>query len=80
MHFDGQIWSQALWEIRQGYVELGFTTEDWDTTLIASQFDYAPDTSFQSAAEHTYQTALDRDGAAAANLVRARFEARGITF
>ena len=25
VHFDGQIWSQALWEIRQGYVALGLT-------------------------------------------------------
>ncbi len=80
MHFDGQIWSQALWEIRQDYVGLGFTTEDWDTTYILSQFDYAPDTSFQDAAETTYQAALDRDGQAAADVVRARFAARGITF
>ena len=46
VHHDGQIWSQALWEIRQGYVALGKTTAAWDTTLIDSQFDYAPDTSF----------------------------------
>jgi zinc metalloprotease ZmpB len=80
VHFDGQIWSQALWEIRQGYEDLGFTTADWDTTYIASQFGYAPDTSFQDAAEATYELALDRDGQAAADLVEARFAARGITF
>lgn len=80
VHFDGQIWSQALWEIRLDYVALGFTTTDWDTTLIASQFDYAADTSFQDAAEATYELALARDGVAAASAVRARFEARGITF
>ena len=34
MHYDGQIWSQALWEIRLGYVALGKTTAAWDTTLI----------------------------------------------
>jgi zinc metalloprotease ZmpB len=80
VHFDGQIWSQALWEIRQGYEELGFSTEDWDTTYIASQFDYEPDTSFQDAAEATYELARERDGDAAAALVKDRFKARGIEF
>ena len=58
VHFDGQIWSQALWEIRQDYVATGVTTEAWDTTLIESQFDYAPDTSFQDAAKATYDEAV----------------------
>jgi hypothetical protein len=80
VHFDGQIWSQALWEIRNGYVAMGKTTRAWDTTLIASQFNYAPDTSFSAAARWTYLKAQARDGQAAANLVRARFAARGITF
>jgi hypothetical protein len=80
VHHDGQIWSQALWEIRQGYVGLGLTTADWDTTLVASQFDYAADTSFSDAAAATYAAALGRDGATAAQLVRDAFEARGITF
>lgn len=80
VHHDGQIWSQALWEIRQGYVDLGLTTADWDTTLVDSQFDYAPDTSFSDAAKATYDKALARDGAAAAAVVRDRFAARGITF
>jgi len=80
VHFDGQIWSQALWEIRQGYPGLGFTTADWDRTLVDSQFDYAPDTSFSAAAKATYAKALANQGAAAAALVKARFAARGITF
>ncbi len=80
VHFDGQIWSQALWEIRQGYVARGLGTRRWDTTLIASQFNYAPGTSFSAAASQTYQLALARDGNAAARLVRERFAARGITF
>ena len=80
MHADGQIWSQALWEIRGDYVDLGLSTRAWDTTLIEAQFDFAPDTSFSAAAEATYETALDRDGQTAANAVRARFAARGITF
>ena len=80
VHYDGQIWSQAVWEIRQGYVAMGLGTRRWDTTLIASQFGYAPDTSFSAAARQTYQLALARDGSAAATLVRERFAARGITF
>jgi len=80
VHHDGQIWSQALWEIRQGYPTLGLTTADWDRTLVDSQFDYAPDTSFSAAAKATYLKALDNEGPAAAALVKARFEARGISF
>jgi hypothetical protein len=79
VHYDGQIWSQALWEIRLGYPALGKTTAAWDTTLIDSQFAYAPDTSFSAAATATYATALKRDGADAAALVKDRFAARGIT-
>jgi zinc metalloprotease ZmpB len=80
VHHDGQIWSQALWEIRGGYVGLGFTTADWDRTLIDSQFDYAPDTPFSAAAKATYDKALANEGAAAAALVKAKFDDRGITF
>lgn len=80
VHHDGQIWSQALWEIRQGYPALGFTTADWDRTLVDSQFDYAAGTSFSDAAKATYAKALANEGSAAAQLVRTRFAARGITF
>ncbi len=80
VHFDGQIWSRALWDIRQAYVGLGKTTAAWDTTLIDSQFGYAPDTSFSAAAKATYETAAARDGSAAAAAVKAAFAARGITF
>ena len=80
VHYDGQIWSQALWEIRQGYVARHLTTRAWDTTLVESQFAYAPGTSFSAAARATYDTALRRDGKTAAALVRSRFAARGISF
>ena len=80
VHFRSQIWSQALWEIRLGYVAMGKTPAAWDTTLIDSQFDYAIGTSFPAAAEATYEKALVRDGASAAQLVKERFAARGITF
>lgn len=80
VHFDGMIWSRALWDIRADYESLGKTAADWDTTLIESQFDYAPDTSFQAAAEATYDQAVANDGPAAAQAVEDAFAARGITF
>ena len=80
VHYDGTIWSGALWDIRQRYAALGFSSRAWDTTLVASQFGYAPDTSFQAAAQATYDAALTRDGRAAAAAVRAGFADRGITF
>jgi hypothetical protein len=80
VHFDGTIWSHALWDIRKRYVALGFSTEDWDRTLINSQFDYAAGTSFSAAARATYREALANDGPAAARAVRAGFAARHITF
>lgn len=80
VHFDGQIWSGALWSIRESYEALGLGSRAWDTTLIASQFDYAADTSWSAAAAATYASALERDGQAAADAVRAGFAARGIVF
>ena len=58
VHFDGMIWSAALWDIRLGYEKTRRGSRAWDTTLLASQFDYAPDTSFQAAAKATYEKAL----------------------
>jgi hypothetical protein len=80
VHADGQIWAQALWEIREFYASHGKTTLDWDRTLIASQFEYAPNTSFSAAAKATYDEARAHDGATFANAVKDRFAARGITF
>lgn len=78
VHYDGNIWSAALWDVRQRYAALGLGSRAWDTTLIASQFRYAADTSFQAAARATYDTALARDGRRAADAVRAAFAARHI--
>jgi hypothetical protein len=58
----------------------GLGTRRADTTIIDAQFQFAADTSFSAAAKATYGTALAHDGAAAANLVRNSFTARGITF
>lgn len=79
VHFDGQIWSQALWEIRQGYVTAGLTSEDWDTTMIDAQFDFTADTTFGAAAEKIWAKAGER-GDGTQELIRAGFAARGITF
>lgn len=80
VHFDGTIWSHALWDIRQRYVALGFTTRDWDRTLVDSQFDYAPDTTFSAAAKATYAKALANEGPKAAAAVKAAFADRHIYF
>ena len=80
VHHDGMIWSRALWDIRNGYVQLGLGTRRADTTIIDAQFSFAPDTSFDAAAHATYAKALANQGTAAAALVKARFAARGITF
>jgi hypothetical protein len=80
VHDDGEIWSRALWDIRNGYVKLGLTTERADTTIIDAQFAFAADTSFSAAAKATYTTALARDGSKAAAVVKSAFKARGITF
>ncbi|HVK20989.1 MAG TPA: M4 family metallopeptidase [Actinokineospora sp.] len=73
VHRDGEIWSRALWDIRNA---LGATTAD--RIIINAQFGFAPDTSFSAAALTTVATAQSMYGPAAANTVRAAFAARGI--
>ncbi|GAA5436353.1 M36 family metallopeptidase [Deinococcus aquaticus] len=73
VHADGEIWSRALWDIRQG---LGARVAD--RVIINAQFRFAPDTSFAAAAGHTVAAAQAMYGAQAAGTVRAAFVARGI--
>jgi hypothetical protein len=73
IHWDGQIWSQALWEIR---TRLGHVTAD--TIILEAQFDFRPDTSMPDAAAVTVETALRLYGRAAARAVTRAFEERGI--
>jgi hypothetical protein len=73
VHHDGQIWSRALWDIRQS---LGNVRAD--TIILEAQFDFAPDTTMPAAANATVAAASRLYGASAANRVRAAFEARGI--
>ncbi len=73
VHHDGQIWSRALWDIRNA---LGNVVAD--TIILEAQFSFAPDTNMPDAAQDTVDTAQALYGAAVANTVRAAFQARGI--
>ena len=72
VHHDGQIWSRALWDIRNA---LGNVKAD--TIILEAQFQFAPDTSMPAAAQATVNAAQSLYGASAANKVRAAFQARG---
>jgi zinc metalloprotease ZmpB len=73
VHADGEIWSSALWSIRQA---LGTTKAD--TVIIDAQFDFAPDTSMRAAAATTIATAQRLYGSNAAKATKAAFAARGL--
>ncbi|MEU8123961.1 M4 family metallopeptidase [Spirillospora sp. NPDC049024] len=73
VHADGEIWSRALWDIRQS---LGDTQAS--TLIVEAQFAFAPDTSFKAAAEATVAAAQRLYGAKAAKAAEAAFAARGI--
>lgn len=73
VHADGEIWSQALWTIRES---LGATVAD--RIIVNAQFGFAPDTTFAAAAKTTVTTAQQMYGAREAKAARAAFEARGI--
>jgi hypothetical protein len=73
IHHDGQIWSRALWDIRNA---LGATTAD--RIILEAQFDFAADTSMPDAALATVAAAERLENKGVANRVRAAFQARGI--
>ena len=73
VHHDGQIWSRALWDIRN---ELG--NEVADTLILEAQFDFAPDTTMPAAAQVTVDTAKNLYNTAVAKVVYKAFSARGI--
>lgn len=73
VHPDGEIWSRALWDIRNA---LGHARAD--TLILEAQFDFAPDTSMPAAAGATVAAAQRLYGSRTANIVRRAFEARGI--
>jgi hypothetical protein len=73
-HFDGQIWSRALWDINQ---RLG--RDAANTLILESQFTYPAGADFDEAARATVETARRLLGGAAANVARKAFEGRGIS-
>jgi len=72
VHHDGQIWSRALWDIRQA---LGNTTAD--RIILGAQFGI-PNPTMPQLALRTVETAQGLYNASVAATVRAQFQARGI--
>ena len=72
VHHDGQIWSRALWDIRQG---LGNVKAD--TIILQGSFDF-PGTTMPDLATRTVAAAQQLYGNAAAVVVRQAFIDRGI--
>jgi len=73
VHHDGQIWSRALWDMRN---KLGHVRAD--TIILEAQFSFPHDASMPVAAEEVLTTAQSLYGPGVAHAVRAIFEARGI--
>jgi Zn-dependent metalloprotease len=73
IHHDGQIWSRALWDIRN---RLGNVKAD--TLILEAQFDFAADTSMPDAALATVAAAERLYGKGVANQVSSAFQDRGI--
>src|SRR3954467_9248392 len=72
VHHDGQIWSHALWDIRQA---LGNVKAD--TIILTGSFDF-PGTTMTDLAQRTVAGAKSLYGAGAANAVTKAFDDRGI--
>src|SRR4051812_17353806 len=72
VHHDGEIWSRALWDIRQklGHIEA-------DTIILQGSFDF-PGTTMPDLANRTVLAAQTLYGSAAAKAVRQAFVGRGI--
>jgi len=73
VHHDGQIWSRALWDIRN---KLGHVKAD--TLILEAQFSFPHDASMSEAAEEIVKAAQDIYGNGVATAVRKVFESRGI--
>ena len=72
VHHDGQIWSRALWEIRQA---LGNVKAD--TIILPGSFDF-PGTSMPDLANRTFAAVQQPYGNGAARAVHKSFADRGI--
>ena len=73
VHADGEIWSSALYAIRNA---LGATKAD--RIIVDAQFDFAVDTSFHAAAEATVAAAQRLYGNGAASAASKAFTDRGL--
>lgn len=73
VHADGEIWSSALWAIRQALGNVHAST-----LIVDAQFDLAPDTSFHDAAVATVAAAQRLYGSSAASATQAAFADRGL--
>jgi hypothetical protein len=73
IHFDGQIWSRALWGIHEA---LGRTRAD--TVILTAQYDFNRGTTFRDAALNTVDAARRLLGRRAENTVRRAFVDRKI--
>ncbi len=73
VHYDGQIWSRALFDV---YRALGRNRSS--TLVLEAQFSYTPDTTMAAAARATVRTARALYGPGAERKVRSAFAARGI--
>jgi hypothetical protein len=72
VHHDGQIWSRALWDIRNAIGNVKA-----DTVILEGQFDF-PGTTMTDLANRTVAAAQRLYGNSIANKVRAAFADRGI--
>jgi hypothetical protein len=72
VHHDGQIWSRALWDIRQG---LGNVKAD--TIILTGSFDF-PGTTMTELANRTVAAAQQLYGSKEANVAKQAFVSRGI--
>jgi len=72
VHHDGQIWSRALWDIRQALGNIKA-----DTVIVEAQFGF-PGTTMRDLASTTVAVASNLYGRAIASKVRAAFVNRGL--
>ncbi len=73
VHHDGQIWSRALWDIRQNLP----TPQEADTIILKGSFNF-PGTTMTALAKSTVEAAQDLYGNADATVVEKAFTDRGI--
>ena len=79
VHADGEIWSAALWDIRNGIIAAGGSQVIADRIIVDAQFAFTPDVSFDGAAKATLAAAETLYPGQYGALITAAFSARGIS-